>query len=87
MNPSGRNGKTGGATAQNSVMREEKSQVRIMQTGRQVGNFWHCSEWEWQFTSFPTHLNVSQKINSISGKLIEIRERVCIKKNGTEDKQ
>ena len=35
MNPSGRNGKTGGATARNSVMREEKSQVRIMQTGRQ----------------------------------------------------
>ena len=38
MNPSGRNGKTGGATARNSVMREEKSQVRIMQTVRKVGN-------------------------------------------------
>ena len=37
--------------------------------------------------SLLAHLNVSQKINSISGKLIEIRERVCIKKNGTEDKQ
>ena len=35
MNPSGRNGKTGGATARNSAMREEKSQVRVMQTGGQ----------------------------------------------------
>ena len=50
MNPSGRNGKTGGATARNSVMREEKSQVRIMQTVRKVGNSWHCSEWDDQLS-------------------------------------
>ena len=91
MNPSGRNGKTGGATARNSVMREEKSRVRIMHTGRQVSNFFNARNGNDSIDSSlafpPTHLNVSQKINSISGKLIEIRERVCIKKNGTEDKQ